>query len=183
MASQHRDPGTTGSRSGTAGSHRQRDRSEPHHRRLPPPHRQRSADRSARRRLLSRPRWPVFHDDARRPRRHRHQGRGPEWRRHQELGPPVRDEDATYYLSINRNKYDIVLDFSDADDLDVAQKLAARADIIVENFKPGGLKKFGLDYDSVRTPMPRSSTPRSPVSAPTIHCPGTTCWCRLCPVS
>lgn len=63
--------------------------------------------------------------------------------------PPVRDDDATYYLSINRNKYDIVLDFSDADDLAVAQKLAARADIIVENFKPGGLKKFGLDYDSV----------------------------------
>lgn len=63
--------------------------------------------------------------------------------------PPVRDEDATYFLSINRNKYDIVLDFSDADDLKVAQKLAARADILVENFKPGGLKKFGLDYDSV----------------------------------
>lgn len=64
--------------------------------------------------------------------------------------PPVRDEDATYYLSINRNKFDIVLDFSDADDLKVAQQLAARADIVVENFKPGGLKKFGLDYDSVK---------------------------------
>ncbi|MDN5594212.1 MAG: CoA transferase, partial [Brevibacterium sp.] len=64
--------------------------------------------------------------------------------------PPVRDEDATYYLSINRNKFDIVLDFSDAEDLTVAQKLAARADIVVENFKPGGLKKFGLDYDSVK---------------------------------
>ena len=68
--------------------------------------------------------------------------------------PPVRDDDATYYLSINRNKFDIVLDFSDADDLAVAQKLAARADIIVENFKPGGLKKFGLDYDSVSTSNP-----------------------------
>ncbi|WP_231445063.1 CaiB/BaiF CoA transferase family protein [Brevibacterium zhoupengii] len=64
--------------------------------------------------------------------------------------PPVREDDATYYLSINRNKYDIVLDFSDVDDLDVAKKLAARADIIVENFKPGGLQKFGLDYDSVK---------------------------------
>ncbi|GAA1854668.1 CaiB/BaiF CoA transferase family protein [Brevibacterium marinum] len=68
--------------------------------------------------------------------------------------PPVRDEDATYYLSINRNKYDIVLDFTDADDLEVAKKLAARADIIVENFKPGGLKKFGLDYDSVTETNP-----------------------------
>ena len=68
--------------------------------------------------------------------------------------PPIRDEDATYYLSINRNKYDIVLDFSDADDLKVAQNLAARADIIVENFKPGGLQKFGLDYDTVTAANP-----------------------------
>lgn len=68
--------------------------------------------------------------------------------------PPVRDDDATYYLSINRNKYDIVLDFADPDDLAVAQTLAARADIIVENFKPGGLKKFDLDYDSVTTANP-----------------------------
>lgn len=68
--------------------------------------------------------------------------------------PPVRDEDSTYYLSINRNKYDIVLDFADAKDLQVAQKLAARADIIVENFKPNGLKKFNLDYDSVKATNP-----------------------------
>ncbi|TGD10461.1 CoA transferase [Brevibacterium sp. S111] len=68
--------------------------------------------------------------------------------------PPVRDDDATYYLSVNRNKYDIVLDFADAEDLQVAQKLAARADIIVENFKPGGLKKFALDYDSVTESNP-----------------------------
>lgn len=63
--------------------------------------------------------------------------------------PPVRDEDATYYLSINRNKYDVVLDFKDSDDLELARELARRADVVVENFKPGGLVKFGLDYDSV----------------------------------
>ena len=68
--------------------------------------------------------------------------------------PPIRDEDSTYYLSINRNKYDIVLDFTDAKDLKVAQKLAARADIIVENFKPNGLKKFELDYDNVKATNP-----------------------------
>ncbi|WP_166969460.1 CaiB/BaiF CoA transferase family protein [Brevibacterium atlanticum] len=68
--------------------------------------------------------------------------------------PPVRDDDSTYYLSINRNKYDIVLDFADAEDLAAAQALAARADIIVENFKPGGLKKFGLDYESVSAANP-----------------------------
>lgn len=68
--------------------------------------------------------------------------------------PPVLDEDATYYLSINRNKYDIVLDFTDPDDLATAQKLAAEADIVVENFKPGGLAKYGLDYDSVSAANP-----------------------------
>ena len=62
--------------------------------------------------------------------------------------PPVRDE-TTYYLSINRNKYDVVLDFKDSDDLELARELARRADVVVENFKPGGLVKFGLDYDSV----------------------------------
>ena len=68
--------------------------------------------------------------------------------------PPIRKEDSTYYLSINRNKYDIVLDFADAEDLKVAQKLAARADIIVENFKPNGLKRFELDYESVQATNP-----------------------------
>ncbi|WP_019160148.1 CaiB/BaiF CoA transferase family protein [Brevibacterium senegalense] len=68
--------------------------------------------------------------------------------------PPVRGEDATYYLSINRNKYDIVLDLTDADDRGVAQELARRADVVVENFKPGGLTKYGLDYDAVKEANP-----------------------------
>src|ERR1700756_3453659 len=54
--------------------------------------------------------------------------------------PPERDGVATYYLSINRNKRAITLDFKDAADLHLAQELAARADIFIENFKPGGLK-------------------------------------------
>ncbi|WP_035280221.1 CaiB/BaiF CoA transferase family protein [Brevibacterium album] len=63
--------------------------------------------------------------------------------------PPVRGEDATYYLSANRNKRDVVLDFTVAEDLALAQELARRADVLVENFKPGGLEKFGLDYETV----------------------------------
>jgi crotonobetainyl-CoA:carnitine CoA-transferase CaiB-like acyl-CoA transferase len=63
--------------------------------------------------------------------------------------PPVRDGVATYYLAINRNKRSVTLDFKDADDLRLAQELAARADVFIENFKPGGLKRFGLDYDAV----------------------------------
>src|SRR5437016_13516074 len=57
---------------------------------------------------------------------------------------------ATYYLAINRNKRSIMLDFNDSADLRLAQKLAVRADVFVENFKPGGLKRFGLDYNSVQ---------------------------------
>lgn len=63
--------------------------------------------------------------------------------------PPVRDGVSTYYLAINRNKRSVVLDFKDAEDLRLAQELADRADIFIENFKPGGLKRFGLDYDAV----------------------------------
>ncbi|WP_022873381.1 CaiB/BaiF CoA transferase family protein [Nesterenkonia alba] len=64
--------------------------------------------------------------------------------------PPRRpDGVSTYYASINRNKKSVVLDFKDPDDLRTAQRLAHRADVVIENFKPGGLRKFGLDYESV----------------------------------
>jgi crotonobetainyl-CoA:carnitine CoA-transferase CaiB-like acyl-CoA transferase len=68
--------------------------------------------------------------------------------------PPLRGDDATYYLGINRNKRSIVLDFRDADDRALAQELAVRADIVLENFRPGGLAKFGLDYASVAAANP-----------------------------
>lgn len=68
--------------------------------------------------------------------------------------PPVRDGEATYYLSVNRNKTDVVLDFKDPEDMALARELARRADVLVENFKPGGLAKYGLDYDSVREENP-----------------------------
>ncbi|MDA8027174.1 MAG: CoA transferase [Actinomycetota bacterium] len=64
--------------------------------------------------------------------------------------PPVYGDDATYYLSINRNKRSVVLDFSDEADLDRARELVRRADVMIENHKPGSLSKFGLDYASVK---------------------------------
>ena len=64
--------------------------------------------------------------------------------------PPDRDGVATYYMAINRNKRSITLDFNDPEDLQLAHELASRADIFIENFKPGGLKRFKLDYDSVQ---------------------------------
>lgn len=64
--------------------------------------------------------------------------------------PPERDGVATYYMAINRNKRSIILDFKDPADLKLARELGARADIFIENFKPGGLKRFGLDYETIR---------------------------------
>jgi crotonobetainyl-CoA:carnitine CoA-transferase CaiB-like acyl-CoA transferase len=68
--------------------------------------------------------------------------------------PPVRDGISTYYLAVNRNKRSIALDLKDPDDLTVAQELARRADVLVENFRPGGLARFGLDYATVATGNP-----------------------------
>ena len=63
--------------------------------------------------------------------------------------PPTRGDDSTYFLSINRNKTSIKLDLRDPDDRRTAQRIAGRADVVVENFKPGDLVRYGLDYDTV----------------------------------
>jgi len=68
--------------------------------------------------------------------------------------PPVREGVATYYLGVNRNKRSVALDLKDPHDVGLARELARRADVVVENFKPGGLGRFGLDYDSVAAVNP-----------------------------
>jgi crotonobetainyl-CoA:carnitine CoA-transferase CaiB-like acyl-CoA transferase len=68
--------------------------------------------------------------------------------------PPVRGDVATYYLAINRNKRSIALDLRDETDAALARELAARADVVLENFRPGGLAKYGLDYGSVAAANP-----------------------------
>lgn len=68
--------------------------------------------------------------------------------------PPEHDGEATYYLSINRNKRSIVLDLAEPGDVALAHELIRRADVAVENFKPGGLAKFGLDYESAKAINP-----------------------------
>ncbi len=68
--------------------------------------------------------------------------------------PPERDGEATYFLSVNRGKRSITLDFDESADLAVARELARRADVVIENFRPGGLARFGLDYDAVRATNP-----------------------------
>jgi len=69
--------------------------------------------------------------------------------------PPVRDGRATYYLGVNRNKRSVAFDLKDDEDLKLAQELAGRADVLLENFRPGGLDRFGLGYDDVAARNPR----------------------------
>jgi crotonobetainyl-CoA:carnitine CoA-transferase CaiB-like acyl-CoA transferase len=68
--------------------------------------------------------------------------------------PPEHDGVSTYYLGINRGKRSIALDLRDEADAEVARELARRADVLIENFKPGGLARYGLDYDAVRATNP-----------------------------
>ncbi len=69
--------------------------------------------------------------------------------------PPVAgDGTSTYFMAINRNKRSVALDLKTGADLEAAQELARRADVFVENFKPRGLRRFGLDYESVSRDNP-----------------------------
>src|SRR5258705_267255 len=62
---------------------------------------------------------------------------------------------AAYFHGANRGKRSIELDFETAEGQRLVKKLAARSDILIENFKVGGLKKFGLDYESMAKEFPR----------------------------
>lgn len=64
------------------------------------------------------------------------------------------DLGAAYYHSCNRGKRSVVADFGKPDDLELVKRLVAHADVVVENFKVGGLRKFGLDAASLRRIKP-----------------------------
>jgi len=74
-------------------------------------------------------------------------------------GPPWHGEGnnrvAAYFLSCNRGKKSAAIDFGQAEGAALVKKLAAKADVVVENFKVGGLQKFGLDANSLRAANPR----------------------------
>src|SRR5258707_1736451 len=63
--------------------------------------------------------------------------------------------DAAYYHATNRGKRSVELDFETDEGKRIVRKLAARSDILIENFKVGGLAKFGLDYKSLAPDNPR----------------------------
>jgi crotonobetainyl-CoA:carnitine CoA-transferase CaiB-like acyl-CoA transferase len=62
---------------------------------------------------------------------------------------------AAYYHACNRGKRSIAIDFSTPEGAETVRKLAASADVLIENFKLGGLKKYGLDYESLKAINPR----------------------------
>jgi crotonobetainyl-CoA:carnitine CoA-transferase CaiB-like acyl-CoA transferase len=74
-------------------------------------------------------------------------------------GPPFIETDgersAAYFHSCNRGKRSIVADFATERGREIVRRLAARSDVLIENFKVGGLAKFGLDYESLSRLNPR----------------------------
>ncbi|WP_291719456.1 CaiB/BaiF CoA-transferase family protein [Magnetospirillum sp. 64-120] len=85
-------------------------------------------------------------------------GEGDDTRR---WGPPfLKDKDgrdskeSAYYLSTNRNKRSVAIDITQAAGQDLVRKLAAQCDVVLENFKVGGLAKYGLDYASLKAVKP-----------------------------
>lgn len=63
--------------------------------------------------------------------------------------------EAAYYLSANRNKQSVTIDFTQPEGQKLVRELAAKSDIVIENFKVGGLKAYGLDYESLQLENPR----------------------------
>ncbi|MGB5081006.1 MAG: CaiB/BaiF CoA-transferase family protein [Burkholderiales bacterium] len=97
-------------------------------------------------------------------------------------GPPFlkdragRDtREAAYFLSVNRGKKSVTLDISTGDGQSIAHKLAAKCDVLIENYKVGGLAKYGLAYEDVRKINPRivyCSITGFGQSGPSAHRPG-----------
>ncbi len=68
--------------------------------------------------------------------------------------PPLLDGYSQYFASVNRNKRSIALNLKDPGDLDAARKLALSADVVLENFRPGVMARFGLDHATLATAKP-----------------------------
>src|SRR5260370_6010154 len=70
-------------------------------------------------------------------------------------GPPFDGDDAAYFVGINRNKRSIGLDLASEGGRAVLMKMLAGADVLIENFKPGTLDKWGIGNDVLRARFPR----------------------------
>ncbi len=70
-------------------------------------------------------------------------------------GPPFHEDDASYFIGINRNKRAIALDIGKPDGKQVLLRLLEGADLLIENFKPGSMEKWGIGYDDLSQRFPR----------------------------
>jgi crotonobetainyl-CoA:carnitine CoA-transferase CaiB-like acyl-CoA transferase len=70
-------------------------------------------------------------------------------------GPPWLDGESAYFLSINRNKRSLALNLKHPRGIEIAHQLIAQADVLVENFKVGGMAQLGLDYEALHPKYPR----------------------------
>ncbi len=70
-------------------------------------------------------------------------------------GPPWTGGQSAYFLSTNRGKRSVTIDFEKPEGQALVRRLAAEADVVIENFKVGGLVKYGLDYESLKAVNPR----------------------------
>jgi crotonobetainyl-CoA:carnitine CoA-transferase CaiB-like acyl-CoA transferase len=73
-------------------------------------------------------------------------------------GPPFVGGDAAYFLSLNRNKRSIAIDLQTPEGADVVRRLAARSDVLIENFRHGLMSRLGLDLAALRAANPRLVT-------------------------
>ncbi len=69
-------------------------------------------------------------------------------------GPPFHDEDAAYFIGINRNKRSVGLDLAKPEGREVLLKLLEGADVLIENFKPGSMEAWGIGYDTLKQRFP-----------------------------
>ncbi len=89
--------------------------------------------------------------------------------------PSFADGTAAYFATVNRNKQSVTVDISTEAGQAIIRQLAAEADVLVENYKVGGLKKYGLDYASLQAVNPRliyASLTGFGQSGPDAHKPG-----------
>jgi crotonobetainyl-CoA:carnitine CoA-transferase CaiB-like acyl-CoA transferase len=70
-------------------------------------------------------------------------------------GPPFAGGESAYFLCTNRNKKSLTVDFKSSDGIAVIRKLAERADVLIENFRPGAMERFGLGEKDLREHNPR----------------------------
>jgi formyl-CoA transferase/CoA:oxalate CoA-transferase len=80
---------------------------------------------------------------------------GPEGDIGRSWGPPFQGSDAAYFVGLNSGKQSLAIDLKTSQGLEACRSLAAQADILIENFRPGTMNRLGLDYPSLSSANPR----------------------------